>query len=152
MTVHDDKWLDEQIRKVVDGEAPEFDAEQWKKTFSHEYTVLRSRSSEGHLSAPRQIRLFGRKGLLVRLAVAAVIIFGSVVLLSRFSSDEQSEEKKPDLAKRTVAEMLTLGSLRSAYARGGLDAVETQFEDVSQKLGTRPGALSMRQQFVSSDG
>jgi hypothetical protein len=149
----DEKWLDDRIRKVVGGEAPEFDAEQWKKAFPDEYEVLASRSSEGHLSATPKVWVLRHRWMIARVAIAAAIVIGSAILLSRSGAPERPHiQPGRQIAKEPLADMLTLGSLRSAYARGGLDAVEAQFDEVSRRLAVRPVALSMGQLLASSNG
>lgn len=148
----DEKWLDDRIRRVVGGEAPEFDAERWKKAFPDEYEVLASRSLQEHSSATPKVWVLRHRQTIARVAIAAAIVIVSAIALSRFGAPKQPHEPPAPVAKESPAEMLTLGSLRSAYARGGVDAVEKQFDEVSRMLAVRPVTLSMGQVLVSSNG
>jgi hypothetical protein len=135
----DEKWLDDQIRKVVGGEAPEFDAEQWKRAFPAEYEVLASRSSEGRSSGASKVWVFRHRWTIARVAVAAAIVVVSATLLLTIGPSEPPREE-PELSASDVP---TLGSLRTAYRQGGLAALDERFDEASRKLVTGPEAVSL---------
>ena len=151
MTEHDDKWLDELISNTINTGKPEFDAEKWKKEYRHEFGILTSRSQ---VTTDHGVWLHGSRGLFVKLAVAAAIVIAAALLLSRSATDEQlpQEPGRIDVVKDLPEQMLTFGSLRSAYAHGGVDAVEMQFDLACRELNVRPIALSVGQLLVSSNG
>lgn len=139
----DEKWLDEQIRKVVGGEAPEFDAEQWKKAFPAEHEVLACRSSQEHSPATPKVWVVRHRWTIARVAVAAAVVIVSAALLFVFSSRGPSVEGPEQFVSGKAADVPTLGSLRTAYARGGLAALEERFDKACEKLVTGPEAVSL---------
>ena len=142
----DEKWLDEQIRKVVGGETPEFDAEQWKKAFPGEYDVLASRSSQEHSPAAPHVWLLRHRWTIARVAVAAaIVIVSGALLLTVTSPDPHTEEPE-----RFASNVPTLASLRTAYRRGGLEALEERFDEDSRKMMAGSEEISLGRLLASN--
>lgn len=146
----DEKWLDDQLRRAVDGTTPAFDAESWKRKHRREYEALLARGKKAsHPSAvtSRVVRLVLR-GPFGKLAAAAAII----VLAGVFSVSEPGRmPERPIDEPRSVAqgpeEMLSMMSLRMAYQQGGFEALDQQLQDTLDTFRPRSSGVSMQELF-----
>ena len=76
---NDEHWLDDELRRVVGGGRPQFDAEAWKREHAGAYAALtsrRHRRRESNAWTRRRMRLVAGT-----LAAAAVIFIGVAMLL-----------------------------------------------------------------------
>ena len=82
----DEKWLDEQLQRAVDGATPVFDAQAWKQKYAREFQTLLGRSGQpGQSGTGRTVRLVLR-GSIGKLAIAAAVLATvGVLLLGRFA-------------------------------------------------------------------
>jgi hypothetical protein len=87
-----------------------------------------------------------------RLAAAAVIVIavGFLVIHTRPRPQAGTDTISP--AAKSPGEMMTAMSLKIAYRRGGLEAVEKQCDKAFRMLGLRPTRISIRELLDESNG
>ena len=88
---------------------------------------------------------------ITRLAAAAVIIIAISLLIVQRGVRKQEPVQVVSVAK-SPAELLTLASLRTAYRRGGIDALEKQCDEAVEKLGRRETKVSIQELFAELNG
>ena len=145
----DEKWLDELISRSIDTSEPKFDAEQWKQKYPGEFQAL----VEGGARRPRAVR-FGVLSIVMRsriaqIAAAAVFIIAVGLFVAR-PGHEGQPQGEPEQWTKSPAEMVTSASLRMAYRRGGMEALEEQCDRAARILGQ--GSLSMVDLFEDLNG
>ena len=88
-----------------------------------------------------------------RLVAAAAVI---VVLISLFivhrGPDEQVDTAVAANSTKSPAGLLTVASLNMAYRRGGIEALEKQFEKALEMLGPRSINISNKQLLAEFNG
>ena len=146
-----EKQMDELISRTINTEKPQFDAEKWKQKYPDEYQELLSRAAKGDLSRQPTILKVILKSPLIKIAAAAVIILGVSIFITQ---KDPSEQEQPNIAKATKspAEMMTSMSLTIAYRKGGMEALEAQYDEACKQLGPRPGSLSVDQVITEVNG
>ncbi len=146
MNERNERWLDEQLKKVVDSGKVEFDAARWRRKYSAEYQALVSRAEK----RPNVLR-FLRANPLVR--VAAVVAVAAIAIFFTFRRPEKHIEPaivaKPE---KSPAAMMSRLSLMLAYNRGGLDAVDEQCEKAFKMLGQKNTKLSIDELLNEKNG
>jgi len=152
----DEKWLDELISRSIDTSEPKFDAEQWKQKHPGEFQAL----VEGGARRPRAAR-FGVLSIVMRsriaqVAAAAVFMIAVGLFIAHLDHDGQ-QQGKPEQWTKSPAEMVTSASLRTAYNRGGMEALEEQCDRAARMLGQGSpgggqGSLSMADLFEDLNG
>ena len=145
----EDNRLDDELRRAIDTTNPEFDAEAWKQKYAEQYQTLVARGGKNaRAGAGRRVRV-----LVSRLAIAAVILIGVAILLTR---TPERDEREPAVAARPIApspaRMLSMMSLRTAYQQGGQEALNRQLDTALTKLGPRPSGLSALQILNDLEG
>ena len=145
----DEKWLDELRSGSIDTSEPKFDAEQWKQKYPGEFQAL----VEGGARRPRAVR-FGVLSIVMRsriaqIAAAAVFIIAVGLFVAR-PGHEGQPQGEPEQWTKSPAEMVTSASLRMAYRRGGMEALEEQCDRAARILGQ--GSLSMVDLFEDLNG
>ncbi len=147
----DEKWLDSQLQRAINGSTPAFDAQAWKQKHSEEYRILMSRRGESKpsaFSAGRTVQVI-LGSWIGRLAVAAVIAVAvGLFVLSRggHGPDEPPVPPGP-MAHSSPANMMSMMSLRMAYQRGGFDAVDRQLQDTLDEFRPRSSSVPIRGLF-----
>jgi len=147
----DEKWLDELIAGNIDTSEPKFDAERWKQSYARELQTLVDRSSQ------RSSRgVFGLLRLVVsyritQVAAAAAIIITVGLLIAYLGPGEQGQGNVRQAAK-SPAEMVTAMSLRMAYSRGGMEALEKQCDEAVKLLGPSRPSSSLADLVRDSNG
>lgn len=147
----DEKWLDSQLQRAINGSTPAFDPESWKQKHREEYRILLSRSSEGRQAgsdAGRVVRLV-LGGWVGRLAVAATIaVVVGLFVLSRngYEPDKPTQPPRP-VAQSSPARMMSMMSLRMAYQSGGFDALDRQLQDTLDEFRPRSSSVPIRELF-----
>jgi len=148
-----EKRMDELISRTINTEKPQFDAEKWKQKYPEEYQALLSRAAKGGLNRQPTITILKviLKSPLIKIAAAAVIIIGVSIFITQKNPGEQEQ---PNISKATKspAEMMTAMSLTIAYRRGGMEALEQQYEEACKQLGPRPRGLSVDQVLTEFNG
>jgi len=140
----DKGWLDEQLRRAVNGATPAFDAEAWKQKYTREYKAL---LAGGKQTAGWGQPHSGRRILGVpfgKLAVAAaVLVAAGVLLLGRFGFTPV--QPVPASAPPSPAQMVSVLSLSAAFRQGGMEELDRQCDRAMERLGPRPGSVSMQE-------
>jgi len=146
-----EKKVDELISRTINTEKPQFDAEKWKQKYSDEYQTLLSRAAKGDLSRQPTILKVILKSPLTKIAAAAVIILGVSIFITQ---KDPGEQEPPNIVKaiKTPAEMMTAMSLTIAYRKGGMEALEAQYDEACKQLGPRPRSLSVNQVLTEFNG
>jgi len=85
-------------------------------------------------------------------AAAAVIIIVTGLFLTRDRYAPNRPAPQPQFAAQSPAMMVSMMSLRTAYQRGGWEALDRQFRDTLGQLGPAPSGLSMQQLLEGSNG
>ncbi len=140
----DEKWLDELISGYIDTSEPKFDAEKWRQKYSWEFQSLVDRRSQSSPEGQVGILSVVLKSRVVKVAAAVII-----VAISFFIIHQQSSEKVDTnaVSKVTISptDMLTVASLNIAYRKGGLEAVEAQFEKAHGTRKPRATSISLQE-------
>jgi hypothetical protein len=146
----DEKWLDGQLQRAVDGGKPVFDAESWKRKHPEEYQVLLS----GRGNTPRRVAGPVYLRWPTGLAVAATILLVVGLFLLHFRGASRSQKPTPPAHSvvGSAVEMLTMRSLRLAYERGGQEALNRQLDAALDQLGPRLNGLSTLRVVRDLDG
>jgi hypothetical protein len=150
----DEKWLDEQLQRVVDGSTPVFDAQAWKQKYAGEFQTLLGRSVQpSRLSAGRTVRLVLR-GSIGKFAIAAALLAtAGVLLVGRFGSTPVPPGSGPQpAAQQSPAQMVSMISLSAAFRSGGMEGLDKQCDRALERLGPRPTNVSMQELFKDLDG
>jgi len=86
-----------------------------------------------------------------KIASAAVIIVAVGLLVNQ---PEPPEHKPPKIGKvvKSPAEMLSAISLKMAYRRGGIEAVDEVSNKAFEELGSGPASVSLRELLTESNG
>jgi hypothetical protein len=147
----DEKTMDELISRTINTEKPWFDAEEWKQKYPDEYKSLLSRAGkETSDRQPTKLKVILNSPL-TKIVAAAVIILGVSIFVSQ---KDPGEQEQPNIveATKTPAEMMTAMSLTIAYRKGGMEAVEEQYDEAYKQLGPRPKSLSVEQMLSEFNG
>ena len=141
----DEKWLDTQLQRAVEGTTPVFDAQAWKQKHSNEYRILLSRAHEGNRPASNARRtvwvVLG--GWVGRLAVAAAIAVAVGLFVIGRNGHEPAIPPGP-AAQASPASMMSMMSLRTAYQQGGFEALDRQLRDTLDEFGPRSPSVPLR--------
>lgn len=137
----DEKWLDELIFKSIDTSKPKFDAEQWKQKYPGEFQALVEREARRPQAARFDVLRIVMRSRIAQVAAAAVFIIAVGLFIVHLDHRGQQRGQPEQLAK-SPAEMVTSASLRTAYNRGGMEALEEQCDRAARMLGQ--GLLSMK--------
>ena len=150
-TQRDNDKLDELIFRTINTEKPQFDAEKWKQKYPDEYQTLISRREKSASSRQPNIRrvIFGKP--IIQLAAAAAVIVVVGLFLSRGRQNPNGPVAKPPLITQSPAKMVSMASMRMAYQRGGLDALDQQFRDTLDILGPRSSSVSILELLEGSN-
>jgi hypothetical protein len=147
----DEKWLDEQLQRAVNGATPAFDAQAWKRKYAREFQTLLGRNGQpSRLGARHTVRLVLR-GSIGKLAIAAAILAtAGVLLVGRFGSTPV--QPVPALAQPSPAQMVSMISLSTAFRQGGMEGLDKQCDRALEKLGPRPNSVSVQELLEDLNG
>ena len=151
-TQRDNDKLDELIFGAINTKKPQFDAEKWKQKYPDEYRALISRREKAASSRKPNIWrvIFGKS--ITGLAAAAAIIVVIGLFLSRDRQSPNGPAEKPPLIAQSPAKIVSMASMRMAYQRGGMDALDQQFRDALDILGPRSSSVSIQELLEGSNG
>jgi hypothetical protein len=164
----DEKWLDDQLQRAVNGSTPVFDAQAWKQKYSGEYKALLSRGRQNvgwglpHRSGTSRRLWWGKphptarilRSSLGKVAIAAAIIVAAGVLLAGrlgIAPKKSSPEPQP-VAQQSPAQMVSMISLSAAFRSGGMEGLDRQCERALERLGPRPTSVSMQELLKDISG
>ena len=85
-------------------------------------------------------------------ALAAAAVLTLTVYVWNHREAPRSPDAPPPAVATSAAEMLTVGQLKAAYRRGGLEAFEAQCDEAAEKMDVAPTALSLRDLIVELEG
>jgi uncharacterized iron-regulated protein len=144
-TQSDNDKLDELIAKTINTEKPQFNAEKWKHKYPDEYQALISRKEKAVSSRrPNILRvIFGKRAAQLAAAAAVIVVVG--LLLNRDRQNLKGSAAKPPSIAQSPAKIISMESMRMAYQRGGLDALDQQFQDALDVLGPRSSSVSIQE-------
>jgi len=147
-----EKWLDELISRTINTEKPRFDVEKRKQKYPAEFQTLLSRKAKGDsIRQPNILKVF-LKSPLTKIAAAAVIIVAIGFFVIHQGSPEQADTTTFSKTTNSPVEMMTAMSLTITYRKGGMEAVEEQYNEAFKLLGPRPGSLSVEQILTEFNG
>ena len=144
-TQRDNDKLDELISKNINTEKPQFDAEKWKQKYPDEFKTLISRRDKSASSRQPNIWriIFGKPAAQLAAAAAVIVVIG--LLLSRDKQNPNGSVAKPPPFANSPANIISMASMRMAYQRGGLDALDQQFRDTLDVFGPRSSSVSIQE-------
>jgi hypothetical protein len=85
------------------------------------------------------------------LAAAAVILIAITLVIGYRNRDRQVQPPRVVGTAKSPGEMLTVLSLNMAYRRGGMQAVEKQYEKAFKILGPRLTSISVKDLLAESN-
>jgi hypothetical protein len=141
-----DKWLDEQLDRIVNSGKVEFNSEQWKQKFSDAHQTLVSRAAKR-----ADVRRFSWGRQLIRIA-AIVAVAALVMFFTYRKPDERVVQPIAAGTDRSPAKMLSVLSLSMAYRQGGLDAVDEQCKKAFKLLGQKNTNVSIGELLNENNG
>jgi hypothetical protein len=148
-----ERWLDDELRRLINTTRPEFDERAWKERYATEYETLVARQQSVGRSATWTHHMRSRvNSPMARLAVAA----GIVVVVALFLLRGEPPEPKPPTPtaewKPAPAERVTMITLSMTFRRGGMDALDQQFNRALDELGPRPNGALMADLLSDLEG
>jgi hypothetical protein len=115
-----------------------------KRVFSNIVKAFaKSRAKESAATRPN-VRKIIMKSRITKLAAAAVTVIAVGFLVIHKHPRPQTRTDGACQAAKTPGEMLTVLSLNIAYRKGGMDAVEKQYEKAFKILGPRLTSISVQ--------
>ena len=148
----DEKWLDEQLQRAVNGATPAFDADAWKHKYAREYEALLARGRQptgwgkSHPATWILRSSFGKLALAAALVITAGLLFvGRFGIPRPVPGPQQAAQLSP-------AQMVSMMSLSAAFRRGGIEELDRQCDRAMERLGPRPSSISMQELFKDIDG
>ena len=149
-TQRDNDKLDELISKTINTKKPQFDAEKWKQKYSNEYQTLVSRRDKAISSRQSNILrvIVGKPAAKLAAAAAVIIVVG--LLLAPDRQNPNGPAAKPPIIAQSPAQIVSMASMRMAYQKGGLGALDQQFRDTLDVLGPRSSSISISELLDNS--
>ena len=95
-------------------------------------------------SAPSTIRI------MIKLTAAAAVVIVGISILVHQGPGEQNDTTTVFQAADSPAEIMTMKSLKIAFRRGGVKAIENQCDKALKILGPEPASISMADLFNGS--
>lgn len=140
---NDDKRLDEILHDALGSTEAKLDFAAWKAGHADEMATFRSQPVSAKEQTGR-MNVFGAllASRITKLAVAACLIIAAGLILQIMNTPQEQDAYAPSPAAMMNRLQLTL-----AYAEGGIDAVDAQYEQAYAKLGPRAGAVSIDNVF-----
>ncbi len=136
---NNDKHLDEILHDAIGSADAKLDFGAWKAKHADEIDTFRSQaSSAGKQTGTANVFRAVLAGRITKVAVAACLMIAAGLVLHVMNAPQQ-----PDTYEASPAAMMSRLQLTLAYAEGGIDAVEAQYEKAYAKLGPRAGGVSV---------
>ena len=149
----DEKWLDEQLQRAVNGSTPVFDAQAWKQKYAREFQTLAGADGGRGLAHTALVRLVLRRPIGKLAIAAAVLATAGVLLVGRLGSTPERPTPGPQpVAQQSPAQMVSMISLSAAFRSGGMAELDRQCERALERLGPRPTSVSMQELLKDING
>lgn len=150
----DEKRLDEQLQRAVDGATPVFDAQAWKHKYAREFQTLLRRSGQPSQSGTGHTVRLVLRGSLGKLAIAAAVLAtAGVLLIGRFGSTRLPPVPGlQPVAQQSPAQIVSMISLSAAFRQGGMEGLDKQCDRALERLGPRPSNVSMQELLKDING
>ena len=103
------------------------------------------RTGAGRPGMSRTVRWAG-------VAAAAVLVVAVGILLYPKEPSVVVERPRTARVEKAPAELLTAMSLSLAYRRGGMEALDEQFDEALRRLGPRPSHIMLSQLLTEFNG
>ena len=146
----DEKWLDQQLQRAVDGTTPAFDAQAWKHKYAREFQTLLGRSGQPSQSGTGRALRLVLKGSIGKLAIAATVVATlGIFLIGRLQPGPDRPTAGPD--STSPAQMVSMISLSAAFRQGGMEGLDTQCDRALESLGPRPSSISVQELLKDID-
>ena len=136
------------VRKTDVTTSREMDKRTLDDSFAAMEQTIRAKSADQKPNAARIITL---SRMIKLTAAAAVIIVGISFFIAHLGPGEQNGTTIVAEAAESPAEIMTMKSLKIAFRRGGVEAIENQCEKALKILGPQPASLSLADLFNGSE-
>lgn len=143
----------EDIEKRIKNVNIVIDSESNKRIFRNILQAFKKSTAKDLAPAdkPNIWRMIFRSPL-TKLAAAALIIVAASLFLGRGRHMPSGPTAEPRLIAQSTLKKMSLMSLRMAYQRGGFDALDRQFRDTLDVLGTQSLSISMQDLLEGVNG
>ncbi len=142
---NDDKHLDEILHDALGSTDVKLDFETWKARHADEIQTFRSQaSSAGEQGGTANVFRAMLACRITKYAVAACLMIAAGLVLHVMN---EPPPQGPYAHVPSPAAMMSRLQLTLAYAEGGIEAVDAQYEKAYAKLGPRAGGVSISDLF-----
>jgi hypothetical protein len=83
---------------------------------------------------------------------ATILIAVAILFMQKPSREASGPAAGGSASESSPAKMVSMMSLLTAFRRGGMEALDRQFETAIEKLGPRPNGLSMAELYGDLEG
>jgi hypothetical protein len=149
----EEKDLEERIRSAIGREEVTFDFDKWKA--GHQRQIERFEASISKDSAKTvQVSIWRTivKSRLTKFAAAAVILIAAGLFFIHDKPTGQTQDYVQVEVAKSPIEMIKAKSLNLAYRRGGMEAVERQYDEAFKNAGPRPAKLTIEDVLAEFNG
>jgi hypothetical protein len=150
----EERDLDERIRSAIGRKGLKFDFDKWKAGHQNQIEQFKASVSRESAEPAQQVNICRTiaKSRLTKFAAAAVILVAAGLFFIRGRTTEQTQDYvKVETAKSPI-EMIKAKSLNLAYRRGGMEAVERQYDEAFKNAGPRPAKLTIEDVLAEFNG
>lgn len=149
----EERDLDERIRSAIGPEEVTFDFNKWKQEHRKQIELFKSTVSQ-EASVLRKTYLWQMiiQSRVTQIAAAAAIIIATCIFFIHHEQAGDIKTQQITKTEKAPAELLTMMSLNLAYRRGGMEAVDKQYEKAFKRTGSRPVKLTVEDLFVELNG
>lgn len=149
----EERDLDERIRSAIGAEEVTFDFDKWKAGHQSQIeqfkaSISKDTAETGRVSIWRVIA----KSRLTKFAAAAVILVAAGLFFIHDKPTGQTQDNVQVEVAKSPIEMIKAKSLNLAYRRGGMEAVERQYDEAFKNAGPRPAKLTIEDVFAEFNG
>jgi len=92
------------------------------------------------------------KSPVTKFTAAAAVIIVAISLFIAYQDSRKLEPAQDVSVSKSPAEILTVASLRMAYHKGGIEAVEKQCDQALKMLGTPPKKITIQELLTEFNG
>ena len=117
-----------------------------KRTLDDSFSAMEQTMRANIKPSTARIVTFGR---MIKLTAAAAVIIGISLYVHQGPGEQNATDTVAE-ALNSPSEIMTMKSLKIAFRRGGVEAIETQCEKALKILGPEPANLSTANLFNGS--